>query len=212
MHLFTEYLVWFTVSIVLMSFVEHQVHQNILHKSRFSKYIRSLQKTFDSHAGLHHGHYASDFSDEPVGRGQDRGLRLNLTEGFFEILPAALIVAIFSLPGAITFQVVICLHHAFWNLIHVEMHKPDQRFFSEWPAYKYLARHHYLHHKYPGKNFNITIPLADYILGTNAHASETDLKAMRQLGLLGQGPILRSTAVAPVQSGTPVSSRSYRNR
>jgi sterol desaturase/sphingolipid hydroxylase (fatty acid hydroxylase superfamily) len=47
-----------------------------------------------------------------------------------------------------------------------------------------LARHHYLHHRYPNKNFNVVFPLADYVLGTNARANEADLAGMRAEGLL----------------------------
>jgi sterol desaturase/sphingolipid hydroxylase (fatty acid hydroxylase superfamily) len=64
------------------------------------------------------------------------------------------------------------------------MHKPEDRFFAHWPAYKFLARHHYLHHRYPNKNFNVVFPLADYVLRTNARASDADLEGMRAEGIL----------------------------
>jgi sterol desaturase/sphingolipid hydroxylase (fatty acid hydroxylase superfamily) len=64
------------------------------------------------------------------------------------------------------------------------MHKPERRFFSEWPIYKFLARHHYLHHKYPNKNFNVVLPLADYVLGTSIRATRSDLNGMYRSGLL----------------------------
>ena len=59
-------------------------------------------------------------------------------------------------------------HHWAWNKIHLEMHKPEQRVFSTWPVYKFLARHHCLHHRHLDRNFNVVFPLADYVLGTRA--------------------------------------------
>jgi sterol desaturase/sphingolipid hydroxylase (fatty acid hydroxylase superfamily) len=53
-----------------------------------------------------------------------------------------------------------------------------------WSTYKFLARYHYLHHKYPHKNFNVVFPLADYVLGTHIRASTSDLEDMSRLGLL----------------------------
>ena len=156
-----------------------------MHKQNFlAKRLLPFKKILEHHAVLHHGHYYKIFNDEPVPPGQDRHIRLSMREGFFEALPISMLIAIISLPGAITFEIVVCLHHFTWNKIHLEMHKPEKRFFHDWRIYKFLARHHYLHHKYPSKNFNVVLPLADYVLGTNARPSKSDLTAMSQLGLL----------------------------
>jgi len=189
MHFAIELLAWLAISAVIMSFAEHQIHRHLMHNSNFlSRRFQPFKQTVESHAVLHHGHYRAIFSDEPVPPGQDRGLRLSLKEGFLEALPVACLIATISLPGAIILVMVVCLHHFFWNIIHVEMHKPEQRFFSSWPLYKWLARHHYLHHRYPNSNFNVVLPLADYVLGTNSRASKADLKAMYQLGFLSLRP------------------------
>jgi sterol desaturase/sphingolipid hydroxylase (fatty acid hydroxylase superfamily) len=66
----------------------------------------------------------------------------------------------------------------------MEMHKPEKRFFSHWSVYKFLARHHYLHHRYQNKNFNVVLPLADYVLGTSVRASRADLQGMYRSRLL----------------------------
>jgi sterol desaturase/sphingolipid hydroxylase (fatty acid hydroxylase superfamily) len=76
------------------------------------------------------------------------------------------------------------LHHWIWNKIHLEMHKPEHRSFSQWPVYKFLAQYHYLHHQHMDKNFNVVFPFADYILGTNVRANLKELRDMNKLGLL----------------------------
>jgi len=180
-----ECLAWLAALTVLMSFVEHQVHRRLMHKRNvLSRRFLSFNRTFEHHAVLHHGQYSKIFSDQPVATGEDRHLRLSIREGFLEALPVAALLAMFSLPGAILLEVVVCTHHFIWNAIHTEMHKPEQRFFSEWSAYKSLARYHYLHHKYQNKNFNVVLPFADYALGTNIFATRSDREGMSRSGLL----------------------------
>jgi sterol desaturase/sphingolipid hydroxylase (fatty acid hydroxylase superfamily) len=60
------------------------------------------------------------------------------------------------------------------------MHKPEAKGFSRWPIYKFLAEYHWLHHRYPDKNFNVVFPCADYILGTCAVATEADRIKMKE--------------------------------
>lgn len=94
-------------------------------------------------------------------------------------LPFAAVIAIFSWQCALIFVGVVVFHHWAWNKIHLEMHKPEQRGFSKWPIYKFLARYHWMHHKYPDKNFNVVFPFADYVLGTHAWATAEDRQGMK---------------------------------
>lgn len=184
-HLVIECLAWLGASLVLMSFLEHQVHRNLMHRRTFlSRRLPSFNKVFEHHAVFHHGQYSQAFEDSPVEPGEDRDLRLSLREGFLEALPVAALLAMVSLEGAIILEIVVCAHHFVWNQIHLEMHKPEHRFFRNWGVYKRLARHHYLHHKHPGKNFNVVLPLADYVLGTSVRASRSDVSEMYRLRLL----------------------------
>ena len=70
--------------------------------------------------------------------GQDRHLRLSMKEGFLEALPISVLMTTISWQGAMTLLIVVCLHHFIWNQIHMEMHKPEKRFFSHWAPYKFL--------------------------------------------------------------------------
>jgi sterol desaturase/sphingolipid hydroxylase (fatty acid hydroxylase superfamily) len=123
-----------------------------------------------------------------VPRGEDRGIRLNLVEGLLECLPVPLVLVgisyaagvTFPLIGAVIFPLVVALHHLIWNQVHLEMHKPEKRFFAEWRIYKFMARHHFLHHRHPDKNFNVAFPIGDWIFGTVARADEDDEETMRQ--------------------------------
>jgi hypothetical protein len=171
---------WFVFSCILMSFIEHQVHSRLMHK----RSIAAFKRTFEAHAIFHHQHYSKIFSDEPVGPGEDKEIRLNVHHAPQKSWPFALLIALVSWQGALVFLATVCLHHWVWNKIHLEMHKPEQRGFSRWPIYKFLAQYHWMHHRHPEKNFNVVFPLADYVFGTSARASELDLKDMElQLAL-----------------------------
>ena len=177
---------WFAAMVVLMSLIEHQIHCKLMHKqprASFLKKLRVRQKIFFFYSAEHHTQYRKVFHDDPMPKGEDRGIRLNFWEGLVEGLPVAIILSFFSFVGAGMFMLVVAIHHTIWNQIHLEMHKPTKRFFANWSLYKFCARHHFLHHKYPDKNFNVAFPIGDYICGTIAKPSEKDWEAMRAEGI-----------------------------
>ena len=177
---------WFVAMVVLMSLIEHQIHCRLMHKKPQNYLLKNLsarKRIFTSHAVEHHSQYRKSFHDEPVPHGEDRGIRLSVQEGLVEALPVSLLLIFFSFTGAVMFPLVVCMHHLIWNQIHLEMHKPENRFFAKCAAYKHVARHHYLHHRYPDKNFNVAFPIGDYLFGTVAKPSEADWQAMRAEGI-----------------------------
>ncbi len=175
---------WLIFSCILMSFVEHQVHRNLMHrKNFFSARNASFKRMFEAHALVHHQHYSKIFSDEPVPRGEDKEIRLTVRKAPIKALPIAALIALVSWEGAAAFIATMTFHHWAWNKIHLEMHKPEQRVFSTWPVYKFLARYHYLHHRHQNRNFNVVFPFADYVLGTHVWADEGDLRSIQQVGL-----------------------------
>jgi len=175
---------WIVVSAMIMSFVEHQVHARLMHRPNFlSKRYASYKRVFEAHAITHHAHYSKIFTDEPVAPGEDKEIRLTVRKAPMKAMPFAALLSFLSIQAGLTFVAIVTFHHWIWNNIHLEMHKPENRFFSEWPVYKFLARHHYLHHRYQNKNFNVVFPFADYLLGTNVHATKQDKEEMVALGL-----------------------------
>jgi len=171
---------WFVFSCVVMSFVEHQVHSRLMHRKNFiSERRASFKRIFEAHAIVHHSqHYGKSFTDEPVPPGEDVEIRLNVHKAPIKGLPIIIPLALVSWQGALIFTGVMMLHHWVWNKIHLEMHKPEKRSFSRWPIYQFLARYHWMHHKYPSKNFNVVFPFADYVLGTHVRPTAVELAAM----------------------------------
>ena len=203
MPLFFQVVAWFVALAVVMSHIEQKVHSRRMHKKprmAWTPALKPRMRMFTSHAVEHHTQYRKEFHDEPVPHGEDRGIRLNVVEGLVESLPLTLVLAPFTTVGAIVFPVVVCLHHMTWNIVHLEMHQPRGTLFSESRLFKRLARHHYLHHRYPDKNFNVFLLVGDYVFGTMAKPSEADWAEMRRQGLApplangSAGPATRDAA------------------
>jgi hypothetical protein len=179
---------WVVASCILMSFVEHQVHARLMHR----RSIAAFKKTFEAHAITHHGHYSKIFVDEPVLPGEDKEIRLTVRKAPLKALPVAIVIAFFSIPGALILMAVVTFHHWVWNKIHLQMHKPEPRIFANWPIYKFLAHYHCLHHRYPEKNLNVVFPFADYVLGTAVYrTTEADRIYLKQLELEVQPAAVR---------------------
>jgi hypothetical protein len=200
MMLALQIVAWFVGLSMLMSLVEHQVHAKLMHrKPKFFLFrnLRARTQIFTSHSLEHHVQYRQEFHDEPLPPGEDRGIRLNLREGLIESLPIALVLSLFTTIGAMMFPIVVVLHHLTWNFVHLEMHQPKGRFFGKSRLFKQLARHHYLHHRYPAKNFNVFLLIGDYVFGTMAKPTAEDWAEMRRQGLTDDVP------AAPVSDEKP---------
>lgn len=106
---------WFIFSCVLMSFIEHQVHQKLMHRRNFlAARTASYKRIFEAHALVHHKHYAEIFSDEPVAPGEDKEIRLTVHKAPIKAIPVAALIALVSWEGAGVFVAVMTFHH--WEI------------------------------------------------------------------------------------------------
>src|SRR5205085_2528136 len=135
----------------------------------------------------------------------DKEIRLTVRKAPIKAIPFAALIALVSWQGAAVFVAAFIFHHWAWNKIQLEMHKPEQRIFSTWPVYKFLARHHCLHHRHLNRNFNVVFPLADYGLGTRVLAG--------RVVSVGRCSVCTvSFVVLPASAGLVASARLLRGR
>ncbi len=87
----------------------------------------------------------------------------------------SILASIPTLPLCIIFDawwiaLTVCLtvfgYYIVYESIHKFMHLPDKRKIEGSRIYKFLNGHHLLHHRYMNKNFNVVLPLADWLMGT----------------------------------------------
>lgn len=185
----TQIIFWFVFSYLLISLFEYLIHKHFMHQKRFSKGVYSflpyLVEVFESHAVRHHAKWYRKFDYEPDTAGREENLEILLIDVFAMLLltmPAWATLMWFNLWGGITFISVFFIHRFLWNTIHRQMHIPENVIFRNWSAYRFLARHHFLHHQNAKKNFNVVFPLTDVFFGSVGVARLKDVREMLRLG------------------------------
>ena len=66
----------------------------------------------------------------------------------------------------ITFGVTVALYYVGYEGLHYLMHKPTFPFIEHSGFFKFIKRHHAIHHVYMDKNLNVLLPIADFCLGS----------------------------------------------
>ena len=89
------------------------------------------------------------------------------------ILSPWLLLAVFERVSGIPWwpmvgamAVVAFLYYFAYEGFHYLMHKPSIPWIERTAMFRFMKKHHQLHHVYMGKNFNVVLPLADLLLGT----------------------------------------------
>lgn len=75
-------------------------------------------------------------------------------------------VALPYLAFVITLASTIAIYYAGYEGLHYLMHKPSIPFVENSRYFKFIKRHHRIHHVYMNRNLNVLLPLADLMLGT----------------------------------------------
>ena len=183
--------VWAIVSVILLSFIEYFVHRAFLHRgilpSVLCKWLPSVDEYSRAHAVLHHTRYYRlfNFEPDPIGREIDLRLGLYTAIRLYAIAsPLVLLLVLIAPAGAVIFSILAFAHMYLWGLLHHEMHVPSNIFINGLAPYRFLARHHFLHHRYRRYNYNVIIPLADVLMGTSAQPKQCDIREMLHLGYL----------------------------
>lgn len=148
---------------ILYSFIEYSVHRWAMHRMRLAKVLRSsfLRVLCYNHMALHHKRDYRHDTDE-----KDDHLSHISIAGFLTGCPVA---AVMYLVDPFTLGVTIgfgLFYSVFWWIVHTEMHRDKGTFFSKNALYRYLEYRHQLHHEFPGTNYNVVLPLFDWVFGT----------------------------------------------
>lgn len=172
---------WLVIWSVVMSFVEWGAHRYTMHRK--SPLHRWFPGVYERHAVGHHRTFYHQFDREPDPDGQWLNIHFGVNPSLPIAAPILVALWLISPASSVTLAIVVSAHHLTWNLIHEEMHIPSGRWFARTAVYRFLARHHYLHHRYPGKCYNVTLPIADLVLGTWMFPRPRDVAAMEAIGL-----------------------------
>ena len=176
------------VTYVMYSIGEYIAHRFFMHQgvpNAVYTYLPGLKQFLYEHRVLHHQKYYKQFDHEPDEHGRDINLVIGTTQiivAIFLFVPYFILTTMYiSIIPTIVLILAAVLHTVTWNTIHTEMHQPKYPFWSRWNIYKYLARHHYLHHQNTHNNFNVVVPGVDLVLGTLAYSTKKDEEEIERL-------------------------------
>jgi sterol desaturase/sphingolipid hydroxylase (fatty acid hydroxylase superfamily) len=60
------------------------------------------------------------------------------------------------------------LYYIGYERFHFLMHKPSIPWIERWRCFRFLKRHHRIHHFQMDRNLNVLLPVADFLLGSLA--------------------------------------------
>jgi len=148
------------------SFFEWTLHKFMMHRP-----FLFVTYPYKSHAITHHGKFGSG-RDYHLQAGVDprlvtmawwNGPVLFLVNAPVGILAAWLIGSWWIVPG---FMAALFLYYGLYEYLHWCMHVPRRRGFQSSRLFRWIDRHHRLHHLQPGRNLNVVLPIADFLFRT----------------------------------------------
>lgn len=154
------------VGIVFGSFFEWTLHKYVMHRP-----VGKFRYAFHAHAVVHHQVFKADQTYHLQNEQDKMTIPMAWWNGPVLVMIGAIPFAVLSLligqwgfvlGGVIAFAG----YYGTYEYIHWCMHLPKARRVEKPWWFRKLNGHHLLHHRYMHKNFNVVLPLADYILGT----------------------------------------------
>jgi sterol desaturase/sphingolipid hydroxylase (fatty acid hydroxylase superfamily) len=159
------------VALVFANLVEWFAHKHLMHHRR-----RPFTVLFDRHTPEHHGVYGY----ESMAIEDPRELRLVLIPAL-GVLGIVLLAAPAALAAGLLvnenvgwlFLLTSAVYVVGYELSHLAYHLPERSLVYRLPFLRALREHHARHHHpelMQKSNFNVTLPLGDFLFGTLASA------------------------------------------
>ncbi len=165
---------WLVVPLVCVfaNFFEWHVHKHVLHKRRWP-----VEVIYDKHTPMHHMVYVEN--DMALRDPKEMRLVLIPAMGVLGIVvtaaPIAFVLAhLWSAAAGWLLLLTASLFMVTYELLHLAYHAPATSFVGRLGLVRRLRAHHARHHDprlMQRYNFNVTVPLFDWIMGTMAPAS-----------------------------------------
>ncbi|HLQ66539.1 MAG TPA: hypothetical protein VK123_04810 [Candidatus Limnocylindrales bacterium] len=160
------------VGIVQSSFFEWAFHRYWLHRPWLPK------DCFTNHTLIHHQLCKYDDTFHAEEEEQHEALTFSWWAGpvliAINTAPWALIAWIFRASGMVlphvaflvTFAATMGIYYLGYEGTHFLMHKPTFAWIERSRPFRFIERHHRIHHVRMNRNLNVLLPLADLVLGT----------------------------------------------
>jgi len=154
---------------VFANWFEWRIHKYVLHRRTWP-----MQILYDRHTPLHHMVYVEE--DMEVRTWRELRLVLIPAAGVLTVVVvtapfAAAIAWLWSANAGWLFLVSASLYMVTYEVFHLAYHLPKNSFIGRMSLVRVLRAHHARHHDprlMQRYNFNVTVPLFDWLLGTIA--------------------------------------------
>lgn len=176
MNRWVEVLLCLVLWYVFYSFLEYAGHRWLLHKMRLANRFESetIRQMCRNHMKLHHGreyeHEERHYDDNP--------LQLAIV-GFIPSVLMALVVFRFDHFATKLFMGFGAIYAVVFYVTHLEMHLRRGWFFARTALFRNLDERHRVHHDEPNTNFNVVLPLFDWVFGTEGGQSRNLTRLLR---------------------------------
>jgi hypothetical protein len=163
----------FSAAVVFASFFEWTLHRYIMHRP-----VGRFQYAFRAHAIVHHHTFKADHTYHLIDEKDKHTIPMAWWNGPVLILILMLPVVAVSVPLSLWGLLIgafpaYLLYYGAYEYMHWCMHLPKHRRVERSGLFRRLNGHHLLHHRYMHKNFNVVLPLADFVFRTLLVRSKT---------------------------------------
>ena len=160
------------IAVVQSSFVEWAFHRYWLHRPWLPK------GAFTSHTLIHHQLCKFDDTFRVVEEEQKEALSfawwggptlIAISTAPWALVGLGLWLAGLELPFTAfvaAFALTVSAYYVGYEGLHYLMHKPTLRFVERSRYFRFIEKHHRIHHARMDRNLNVLLPLADLVLGT----------------------------------------------
>lgn len=166
-------------AIIYASFFEWTLHRFLMHRP-----FLGFRYAYEAHALTHHGTFRSDESYHLQHEDDKHTIPMAWWNGPVLILLSSIpldfigwYLGRWTIP--LTAMGTIAVYYATYESLHWCMHLPRKRNIERTGLFFRLNGHHVLHHRFPDRNLNVVLPLADLCLGTLLLRSKISFKQVR---------------------------------
>lgn len=155
----------FAAAIVYASFFEWTMHRFLMHRP-----LPFFDYPFRTHTLTHH-HIFNAFGGYHL-QGEAHKDKVTFSWWNAPVLIGMHLPVLYFLQKAADFPVfwpalaALLAYYTAYETLHWLMHVPKERWIERTTGFRFLDRHHRLHHLFQYKNFNVVFPLADVVLRT----------------------------------------------
>lgn len=153
------------VAVVLYgSFFEWTLHKYFMHRRAFIPY------PFELHALIHHKIFQADETFHAQNEKMKEHVTFVPRDYLILLCVNAPVFFAFEWITGISIVVggslAILSYLLMFDFLHWTFHVPNNHVYEKLGPFRWIKRHHLLHHKYQNRNLNVVFPLADLVLGT----------------------------------------------